>query len=190
MAYVRVPTPRTAAEISFILLPRQPPVTSADIDFTGQRLARYAPAPRVQDGTGSTSSDEGGAAEPGDYEEDDLAPIGATTKIPKPPGEPGCPDSGGWALKDQLVKTEKWGDKEYKAIRARVNAIAKEKNLNLGISYGNQKPEDIDAVCERIQSEYIFLEKYEDCWPIRCILKSILKYRAEASRKVPPQPQT
>ncbi|KAL0958556.1 hypothetical protein HGRIS_000696 [Hohenbuehelia grisea] len=194
MAYIRVPTSHTAADISFILQPRQPPATSSDIDFTAQRLARYAPE-RIQVVIGSAAHEGGAEAHGGvgssDDDSDDGAAPASPAKISKPPGEPGRPDSGGWSLKDQLVRVEKWGEKDYKAIRQRISDIAKERNIDLAVNFANQKAGDINAICDKMREEYTFLEKYmyEDCWPVKCIMKSITKYRSEHGKKGQPPPQ-
>ncbi|SJL08829.1 uncharacterized protein ARMOST_12200 [Armillaria ostoyae] len=97
--------------------------------------------------------------------------------IPKPPGEPGRPKSGGYNLEQALG----WPD----AIYQQVNHVHREahRRLETRKSFKNQSVEEIQAICDSAVNEHSILRVYENAWPVRDMLKLRLKYTSEKSRR-------
>lgn len=134
------------------------------IEFTAERLA-YMNSNEFRENTyGPTLEDDEGEDEDGD------APQGhnirrsthnAPKNIPKPPGEPGRPNSGGFCLETTLIK-EGWSKKDYQLLYVRdesiippspfevfqeaVKAAAKAK-LDMKQSYRTQDKAAVKQIC-------------------------------------------
>ncbi|KAF8805352.1 hypothetical protein BYT27DRAFT_7105116 [Phlegmacium glaucopus] len=98
-------------------------------------------------------------------------------KTPKPQGEAGRPQSGGYNLQDKLG----WNDRTYEIIVALVHKLAKTK-LNTTKSFRSQDMKIVKQICNTVSKEYPILKDYEKDWPTRDMLKLHLKYTSEASR--------
>ncbi|KAF8950172.1 hypothetical protein BDZ97DRAFT_1934475 [Flammula alnicola] len=105
-----------------------------------------------------------------DIESDEL--IRPAQKIPKPSGEPGRPNSGGYCIEDALMS---WGKDEFGKVVRFTKKIADAK-LDQTKSYSKQ-----DRV--KVARNYPIVDKYEDRWPVRGILKMHLKATSENFRK-------
>ncbi|PPR05294.1 hypothetical protein CVT26_011617 [Gymnopilus dilepis] len=167
-----------------------PPVITQRIDFAGMWVYDREPenqnsaspigpaqrvSPELQDnemdpGTYTTSSDESEISD----DEDECR------KIPKPQGEPGRPRSGGYTLKKVL---RGWGD-DLKIITGFVKEQA-DLTLDTATCYKSQPALAITAICETTAKRFPVLDKYENNWPVRDILKAHLKYKTarRGSRK-------
>ncbi|KAJ3500744.1 hypothetical protein NLJ89_g9655 [Agrocybe chaxingu] len=111
--------------------------------------------------------------------DNDIPNTEENKKIPKPPGEPGRPNSGGYNIESEL---RGWTP----ALIADVNQLVKRKadeHLEIGRSYSRQRPADITTVCLLIKKEFPVVNKYQNYWPIRDMLKLYLKYMAEKEKK-------
>ncbi|PPQ86602.1 hypothetical protein CVT26_015011 [Gymnopilus dilepis] len=93
-------------------------------------------------------------------------------KIPKPQGEPGRPHSGGYTLSKML---KGWGH-DFKIISGFIKDEA-DKMLDTTICYKNQPQALIDTICDLASARFPILDKYENHWPVRDILKTHIKYR-------------
>ncbi|PPQ70077.1 hypothetical protein CVT26_013411 [Gymnopilus dilepis] len=124
-------------------------------------------------------SDEGESelSDLSDSESEGLRP--AWESIPKPPGEPGRPNSGGYNLESQL---HGWTPKLFSEISGFVKNLA-DIQLDMTKSYNKQSRSTIASICSTTADHYPILSKYDNFWPARDILKMHLKYRAETSRK-------
>ncbi|KAF8887898.1 hypothetical protein CPB84DRAFT_1849795 [Gymnopilus junonius] len=105
-----------------------------------------------------------------------------TTKIPKPPGEPGRPGSGRYSIDKVLVDDYNWTGE---AVAALTEAVRHEvrTSLNVTVSFRGQSKEKVAEICQKMQEpdKWPQLEKYEDCWPVISIIKLAVKYKAEAT---------
>ncbi|KAK0488160.1 hypothetical protein EDD18DRAFT_1110527 [Armillaria luteobubalina] len=98
--------------------------------------------------------------------------------IPKPPGEPGRPKSGGYNLEQALS----WPDAIYQQV---VNHVHREahRRLETRKSFKNQKAEEIQAICDAAVNDHSILRVYENAWPVRDMLKLRLKYTSEKAHR-------
>ncbi|SJL15222.1 uncharacterized protein ARMOST_18708 [Armillaria ostoyae] len=98
--------------------------------------------------------------------------------IPKPPGEPGRPKSGGYNLEQALG----WPDAIYQQV---VNHVHREahRRLETRKSFKNQSVKEIQAICDSAMNEHSILRVYENAWPVRDMLKLRLKYTSEKSHR-------
>ncbi|KAK0191936.1 hypothetical protein F5146DRAFT_999194 [Armillaria mellea] len=98
--------------------------------------------------------------------------------IPKPPGEPGRPKSGGYNLEQALS----WPDAIYQQV---VNHVHCEAHCRLETrkSYKNQNVEEIQAICDAAVNDHSILRVYENAWPVHDMLKLRLKYTSEKARR-------
>ncbi|KAK0460416.1 uncharacterized protein EV420DRAFT_1478202 [Desarmillaria tabescens] len=94
--------------------------------------------------------------------------------IPKPPGEPGRPKSGGYNLEQTLS----WPDAIYQQV---VNHVHREAHHRLETkkSFKNQSVKQIQAICDDAVNEHSILRVYENAWPVRDMPKLRLKYTSE-----------
>ncbi|PPR03095.1 hypothetical protein CVT26_004614 [Gymnopilus dilepis] len=126
---------------------------------------------------------------------DDCLPI-IPTRIPKPSGEPGRPHSGGYNLDDELGA---WDAETLSAVNSYVKVLAKQA-LDLTKSYSKQDADKVAEICVSVGAQcllptcfnafvlqtarlYPVIEKYENHWPVRDMLKLHLKYTSETHRK-------
>ncbi|PPR02272.1 hypothetical protein CVT26_011748 [Gymnopilus dilepis] len=156
-----------------------PPVITQRIDFAGMWSCDSEPEKRAPAGLRQGVSPE--LHDEGIDPEVDLASSGesemsddddSSTKIPKPQGEPGRPRSGGYTLSKVL---RGWGD-DLKIITGFVKEQA-DLTLDTATCYKNQPAMAITAICEMAAKRFPVLDKYENNWPVRDILKAHLKYK-------------
>ncbi|KAF8890596.1 hypothetical protein BD779DRAFT_1469127 [Infundibulicybe gibba] len=164
--------------------PRPLPSITSRIEFTAERLAYVG-----------TAADEPSECveDAGSNREADQTPPRITlprsnkraaTGVPKPPGEPGRPGSGGYCVETVLVTNYQWTKDSVRELTEAVRAAAR-RELNLTKSFRSQNKAAIRAICDQMMQDdhWPLLKDYDDCWPVRSILKLNLKYRAEASRR-------
>lgn len=122
--YLRRHRPIIAARIEFVLMEEEdlmsplPPIRSR-IEFTLQCLAPGADTegPRARpEAPQQPIKLKTEAPGPAPLQLDSLT----TSKIPKPPGEPGRPKSGGYCLLSTLVETHNWTEKSVADLLVRV----------------------------------------------------------------------
>jgi len=136
------------------------------------------------------------------------------TQIPKPAGEPGRPNSGGYSLEDSLAP---WGREELVKVMVRTKKISNNRAVlelisNVDIHEENGRPEtrsQEEVQQTRLQASWLIMwhsepslsmhisihetpqlarnypivDKYEDRWPVRAILKMHLKATSEIYRR-------
>ncbi|CAA7270444.1 unnamed protein product [Cyclocybe aegerita] len=112
-------------------------------------------------------------------DQDDITDLDKNKKILKPPGEPGRLNSGGYNIDNEL---RGW----TLALIADVNQFIKQKadeHLDIGQSYSKQRAADVTSVCLMVKKQFPVVEKYDNCWPVRDMLKLYLRYMAEKEQK-------
>ncbi|KDQ25866.1 hypothetical protein PLEOSDRAFT_1085232 [Pleurotus ostreatus PC15] len=172
-AYMQRPIPRVAADMSFMVVPTATPTIAQDLVFSDGDLQRWGRRCRASRPEAPGSDDDHGSE----------ASVGNSVKIPKPVGEPGRrPERGGFPLKQQLVSVERWEEKTYEEIQAAVRKAALA-TLNPSLSFKFQDKHRIDLICAKMVKKWSFLDQYEDNWPVKSILKIVLKYTSERARK-------
>ncbi|KAL1711175.1 hypothetical protein EV121DRAFT_191302 [Schizophyllum commune] len=124
----------------------------------------------ISQGSGSTS--EAGHMPPRFAKP--VSAFGSTTgqgKIPKPPGEPGRPSSGGYNLQEatQLEPSR------FRTVRVSMNNLVKN-HLDTGRTFTKQTEERVAVYTEEALRLFPFLEDYEDRWPIRAFAVMHLHY--------------
>ncbi|KDR74585.1 hypothetical protein GALMADRAFT_141597 [Galerina marginata CBS 339.88] len=100
-------------------------------------------------------------------------------KIPKPAGEPGRPGSGGYSIDDALAS---WGKEEVLKVNKLVKKLADLK-LDNTKSYNKQNGRKVNNICEEVARHHDIIQKYDDFWPIRGMLKMHLKTTSEVHRR-------
>ncbi|PPR02024.1 hypothetical protein CVT26_008718 [Gymnopilus dilepis] len=181
MPYLARHSPTITNRIKFqrIKLPPLPDIT-VRTNFAGKWLAESRPdaSDTVRSsatemlGTDSDLSSEVEDETDQLYDDEHTVPYDRSRKIPKPQGEPGRPRSGGYTLSKVL---KAWGD-EFKVISAFIKDEA-DKMLDTSLSYKSQPQSGINSICELATARFPILNKYEDNWPVRDILKAHIKYR-------------
>ncbi|KAJ8455667.1 hypothetical protein ONZ45_g18881 [Pleurotus djamor] len=205
MKYITTPPPRHATRMSFSI-PKLTPVKCAkQIQFDRRRIEQNFGRTPVTTGNeqnleqASGDGDESiererqpqgpsgqASAEPasGGKSSGKGANDGGTTKIPKPSGEPGRrPETGGWPLKDQLVIHQGWAEDDFSSIYAETKKAASA-ILDTTVSYHSQNSAAVTSICKKLVEMWPMLSKYEDCWPVRSMLKVFLKYTSERARQM------
>ncbi|KDR65389.1 hypothetical protein GALMADRAFT_148733 [Galerina marginata CBS 339.88] len=92
--------------------------------------------------------------------------------VPKPAGEPGRPNSGGYSLEDALAP---WGKEQLGKVMKFTKKMA-DLSLETKKSYSKQNT-------NQVARNHPILNKYEDHWPTRAILKMHLKATSENFRR-------
>ncbi|KAF9527060.1 hypothetical protein CPB83DRAFT_856661, partial [Crepidotus variabilis] len=93
---------------------------------------------------------------------DDLD-YSSPAKIPKPAGEAGKPNCGGYNLEEELSGwTEKFFADVSKFVKIKANNL-----LDTGVSYSGQTLEAISMVWHQVRRRFSILDKYEGDWPTR-----------------------
>ncbi|PBK90452.1 hypothetical protein ARMGADRAFT_1082717 [Armillaria gallica] len=134
---------------------------------------------------GSPSLSDASDASDGSMHSDDENPSGSIVGddgvdnedvkiIPKPPGEPGRPKSGGYNLEKALG----WPDAIYQQVIKHVHHEAHQR-LETRKSFKNQSVEEIQAICGTAMNKHSILQVYENAWPVCDMLKLRLKYTSE-----------
>ncbi|KDR76667.1 hypothetical protein GALMADRAFT_210576 [Galerina marginata CBS 339.88] len=106
--------------------------------------------------------------------------------IPQPSGQPGRPGSGGYSIEDAL---KAWSKEELAKVMTLTKTLA-DARLDQSMSYSKQDKAKVNTLCETVLSltmivarNYPIVGKYEDCWPVRGILKLHLKAKSETFRR-------
>ncbi|KAG9221502.1 hypothetical protein CCMSSC00406_0009491 [Pleurotus cornucopiae] len=179
--YVSTPLPTLSTDMSFILARAPLPVISGQMEFTRDVLESWkrenaVHGERIQRKSqrhGHTAGDDNTAET---LSNDDVNDVGDQSKIPKPIGEPGRrPETGGFPLKERLLKVEMWEEETYDNILGAVRKAA-QITLNLSVSFKFQEK-------TKMAHKWNFLEEYDGHWPVKSMLKTYLKYTSERARK-------
>ncbi|KAI6145975.1 hypothetical protein BKA82DRAFT_4016136 [Pisolithus tinctorius] len=120
----------------------------------GSPYLKRAPSQACSESTStpSTSSDE---AEVASSDNDSTSSIQSELKVPKPPGEPGCPSRGGYTLETEL----NWNWKKY------MHALIDE-HLDTKKCLSAQDPDLLKVVCQKAVDKFPDLEDYSNYWPV------------------------
>ncbi|KAK7444761.1 hypothetical protein VKT23_015078 [Stygiomarasmius scandens] len=101
--------------------------------------------------------------------------------IPKPPGEAGKPGAGGYKLEDTLIKKHSWTPADYQLVYGACKKLCLER-LDTSANYRRQDDTAKLDICTKIMNQYSITKGYEDCWPVRDMMKSVLKNRKTGGR--------
>ncbi|KAJ7136515.1 hypothetical protein C8R43DRAFT_1132431 [Mycena crocata] len=137
-----------------------------------------------------TNGNSGSSLERGEENQrpDDQQPEGERREFKelakKPKGPPNHPESGGYNIAVYLQTKHGWKEEEVKAVKEKVQALAKDK-LDINLCYTKQKTYGIERVCKEaeVKKEYPIARGFDNCWPIRDMLKVHLKNTSEAWRR-------
>ncbi|KAG5650698.1 hypothetical protein H0H81_011333 [Sphagnurus paluster] len=138
--YIERPKPRLTSQMEFNALPAPVlPSTTSRIEFTAERLAFLADEDRRR------------AQSP--PAQDEVININRKfyqppRKIPKPRGEPGRPQSGGFQIPEALAANG-WSSQAVKDLREAVK-IAANQYLDMKVSYKSQKKAALKTVCDHV----------------------------------------
>ncbi|KAL1715337.1 hypothetical protein EV715DRAFT_275873 [Schizophyllum commune] len=136
--------------------------------------------PSVQVSARSISQGSGSTSEAGHIPPRFAKPVnafGSTTgqgKIPKPPGEPGRPSSGGYNLQE-ATRLE---PSRFRSVRKEMNKLIRT-HLDTGRTFTKQTEECVAAYTEEALRLFPFLDDYEDRWPIRGFARSEQRHALE-----------
>ncbi|KJA14388.1 hypothetical protein HYPSUDRAFT_208735 [Hypholoma sublateritium FD-334 SS-4] len=98
--------------------------------------------------------------------------------IPKPPGEAGRANSGGYNLQEKLG----WDEKRFKEFTTYINETS-EKLLVPNLCFSKQEPKALEKVFRMTAKEFKIEDAYEKDWLIREAYKLHLKYTLEYAKK-------
>ncbi|KAF4596146.1 hypothetical protein EYR38_007520 [Pleurotus pulmonarius] len=175
--------------MSFTLARAPVPVISAQMEFTRDVLEAWKRENGISDkGLRKNQRHQRDISGGGDgnvetSSNDGTNDRGDQGKIPKPIGEPGQrPETGGFPLKERLLKVELWEEETYDDV---LNTVRKASQvaLNLSVSYKFQDKGKIDMICAKMARKWDFLDEYDGHWPVKSMLKAYLKYTSERARK-------
>ncbi|TFK23361.1 hypothetical protein FA15DRAFT_705527 [Coprinopsis marcescibilis] len=177
--------PQIAQELSFKLEcagPRLPLTVEMELDITEEQvvenrrhallakenlrvavvidMGEWAPSP-------PTSDDE-------DYEDDSKG----TSMIPKPPGGPGRPGSGGY----NIAKAMSWSKPLFSQLRTFL-ASECDKALDTTVCFKNQDEEKLKVVCDKALEQFPELKRFEERWPLTSLIQMYLKNTSEKARR-------
>ncbi|KAL1679117.1 hypothetical protein EV122DRAFT_210617 [Schizophyllum commune] len=139
--------------------------------------------PSVQVSARSISQGSGSTSEAGHIPPRFAKPVnafGSTTgqgKIPKPPGEPGRPSSGGYNLQE-ATRLE---PSRFRSVRVSMNKLVRT-HLDTGRTFTKQTEERVAAYTEEALRLFPFLEDYEAHWPIRGFAVMHLHYLQNSAK--------
>ncbi|KLO05585.1 hypothetical protein SCHPADRAFT_795598, partial [Schizopora paradoxa] len=103
--------------------------------------------------------------------------------IPKPQGEVGRPNRGGYNLLVELCKHPELGWNEQQYGRRYIIELVKE-HLDPRKCYSSQIRSNIQEVEDSASSVHAVLKKYQRCWPLHDIIRQHLKYTSARARKL------
>ncbi|KAI6103789.1 hypothetical protein EDD16DRAFT_1524991 [Pisolithus croceorrhizus] len=88
-------------------------------------------------------------------------------KIPKPPGEPGCPGRGSYTLETTLD----WNQKVYSKFKVSHTCLSA------------QDPALLKVIHQKAVDKFPDLKDYSNCWPVNDIIMMQLKYMSSCARQ-------
>ncbi|KAJ3746904.1 hypothetical protein EV360DRAFT_89981 [Lentinula raphanica] len=98
--------------------------------------------------------------------------------IPKPPGEVGRPNRGGYSLFPVLG----WPKKKYDKVKLFINDLV-EKHLDCTAPMSDQPLESVKKVRAQAVEKFVFLKDYRGLWVIDDFIRNHLKYRKTVIKK-------
>lgn len=98
--------------------------------------------------------------------------------IPKPQGEPNRPGSTGYNLKQTL----NWRDELFSEFQKFTHDQCNE-FLDNTKPMARQDASAVKRVCDLVKSMFSELERYDEDWPTRALIKMRLKAQSEAAKK-------
>ncbi|KAJ3715650.1 hypothetical protein C8R42DRAFT_725464 [Lentinula raphanica] len=98
--------------------------------------------------------------------------------IPKPPGEVGRPNRGGYSLYPVLG----WPKKKYDKVKLFINELV-EKHLDCTAPMSDQALESVKKVRIQAVEKFDFLKEYRGLWVIDDFIRNHLKYRKTVLKK-------
>ncbi|KAJ3797278.1 hypothetical protein GGU11DRAFT_756849 [Lentinula aff. detonsa] len=98
--------------------------------------------------------------------------------IPKPPGEVGRPNRGGYSLYPVLG----WPKKKYDKVKDFINNLVEE-HLNCELPMSAQRRGDIKKVQTEAATKFVFLKEYRGLWVIDDFIRNHLKYQKSVIKK-------
>ncbi|KAF8055444.1 hypothetical protein FPV67DRAFT_1664040 [Lyophyllum atratum] len=183
--YIQHHLPHVTNRVEFQVAPPPAlPSITTRTEFTTERLAysdKEEPflAPAGRDRASPTPPDADGSG---------SGPRGprlrrGCNQIPKPAGEPGRPNSGGFCVEAALL-AEGWSKQSAQELREAVRTAAQDQ-LDLKVSYKSQHKPTLRKICAEMMGEkrWPVLKNYAGCWPVHSMLKLALKYFSEAARR-------
>ncbi|KAL1666042.1 hypothetical protein GGF50DRAFT_125943 [Schizophyllum commune] len=149
-----------------------------DGGFPREILSTQVSARSIPQGSGSTS--EGGHVPPRFSKQVNFSsPTISQGKIPKPPGEPGRPSSGGYNLQE-ATRLE---PSRFRTVRKEMNSLVRT-HLDTERTFTKQTEECVAAYTEEALRRFPFLNDYEDHWPIRGFAVMHLHYLQNRAKKM------
>ncbi|KAG2739034.1 hypothetical protein P692DRAFT_20882132 [Suillus brevipes Sb2] len=103
------------------------------------------------------------------------------SKIPKPPGEPGCPGRGGYTLREALD----WSPKAYTKFKHLKNSMHHliEEHLDTTKCASSQSPSLLQIVRDKAIDAFPDLDNYSEFWPVNDMIMMRLKYTSGRARQ-------
>ncbi|KAH7880260.1 uncharacterized protein C8R40DRAFT_1165169 [Lentinula edodes] len=98
--------------------------------------------------------------------------------IPKPPGEVGRPNRGGYSLFDVLS----WPRKKYDQVKKYINKLVDD-HLDCEVPMSEQTAAKVKKVRELAVEKYPFLKEYSGLWAVDDFIRNHLKYQKSVLRK-------
>ncbi|KAJ3726394.1 hypothetical protein DFJ43DRAFT_1088012 [Lentinula guzmanii] len=98
--------------------------------------------------------------------------------IPKPPGEVGRPNRGGYSLYPVLG----WPKKKYDKVKDFINNLVEE-HLNCELPMSAQRRGDIKKVQTEAAAKFVFLKEYRGLWVTDDFIRNHLKYQKSVIKK-------
>ncbi|KDR76617.1 hypothetical protein GALMADRAFT_139530 [Galerina marginata CBS 339.88] len=187
-----LPLITTRVEFTFNTLPPPPQITTrrdfgAHIKRGGRHNSVPYSRPKPREGTpararsvGFNLQSDSSLSELSDTEsesDDDKVPS-TSGLIPKPSGEAGKANSGGYNLQEALGWTKKRYDEFYNHIKSEVA-----EKLDIEKCFSRQKREDLEKIIQSTAQKFEIENIYSNNWPMREALKARLKYTADLAKK-------
>ncbi|KAF9042032.1 hypothetical protein BJ165DRAFT_1405761 [Panaeolus papilionaceus] len=148
------------------------PVVTAEVDFG-------SPDPLLQEDIQNVPDRERSPTlSVAAHESDKIASPLTYNKVPKPPGQPGRPQSGGYSLDIEL---KRWGPL-FGEVKSFVHAKC-DSLLDLTKSYSKQDKLGISTVVIDTKQAYPIVDGYQNSWPVHDFMKMYLKNMSENHRK-------
>ncbi|KAI0667813.1 hypothetical protein C8Q78DRAFT_1081699 [Trametes maxima] len=178
------PPPRRQRSVSVGPAPRRqrsvsvgPASTRLRAPSKGPELRASSKPPEVQEVANDDPDSDCDSASalssiPEDEENDDVM------KIPKPAGEVGRPNRGGYKLEDAL----QWSAARMRTFKAVINQLV-DKHLDATLSLAGQSESRMRLVRSEAVERLPALEVYEQEWPVVDAVKQRLKYTSSKARQ-------
>ncbi|KZS94286.1 hypothetical protein SISNIDRAFT_485199 [Sistotremastrum niveocremeum HHB9708] len=101
--------------------------------------------------------------------------------IPKPAGEAGRPNAGGYSLEIKL-KELGWRSDEIEQMQKLLKSLCNV-HLDTTLPYSEQDPDLKNIVVQKVKLTFPVLEAYSNTWPVTEMMKSVLKAARDKSKR-------